>query len=117
MPKLMAWHKDAFTGDIYDFTIVSGNSPDPNDAIRVYTLLRPAKFSAVSDGLGRMLVMFSEEYDDLKPLMEIRNFRDSAGRELYEGGRWLMTEYEPILNIFNRVHAYRTRAALNPGGN
>lgn len=111
MPKLMAWQRDDFTGDVWDYTVTSG--PDLGEVTRNYFYWKPVKFSAVSDGMGRMLVMFPETVNDLKPIMQIRNFRDAAGRELYKDGVWLMTEFEPVLDIFNKVHAYRTRLSLN----
>lgn len=114
MPELFAFHKDTFTGDIYDFSIVSGG--EIGAETRIYTFLRSIIFSAVSDTMGRMLVYFPVTQSDLRPLMQIRNFKDASGTEVVPGGEWLMTEFEPVLNMFNRVHAYRSRCSVNVTG-
>lgn len=110
MPELFAWKKDDFTGDLWDFTIVSGG--DIEDQERIYSFLRSIRFSATSDGFGRMLVYFQLTENDLRPIMQIRNLCDRQGTEIIPDGIWQMTEFEPVLDMFNKVHAYRTRLAL-----
>lgn len=114
MPELFAFKKDHYTGELWDFSITSG--PTLEDEVYDYVYSRNISFSATSDGYGRMLVYFPVTESDLRPNMQIRNFRDAAGTEIIVGGEWQLTEFEPVLNIFDKVHAYRTRLSVNVEG-
>lgn len=110
MADLFAFQTAPFSGEVWDFTIVSG--PTPEDWTKVFTYWKDVKFTAMSDGFGRYNLHFSPDIDDLKVGQEIRMFTDINGHEIYENGRWAITQYQPVIDVFYKLSGYRVKVAL-----
>jgi hypothetical protein len=114
MPQLITWKQENFKGEVWNFTTQSGTTP--NTFTYFYTYWKDATFSAQSDGMGRLTCFFDKSIDDITTSMQIRNLTDRDGTELFGGGLWTVTEYQPVLDIWDRLSGYRAKLSLNVAG-
>lgn len=109
MAKVKAFQKFPFSAIAWDFNLIAEPS---GGNIRSYFLLRPVKLDVIQDDFGRILCIFEDSANDLKPGIQLRSLKDRAGLELYPGGIWSLATFEPDLNAFGYREGFRSRASL-----
>lgn len=109
MAKLNAFRSYPYTAVAWDFTLVADSTGQNS---RSYFMLRPVKLDVIQDDFGRILCIFSDSDDDLRPGVRLLALLDKGGNEIYPGGIWTLNTYEPELNTFGYRNGFRGRANL-----
>jgi hypothetical protein len=104
--KTNTFKKYEFTADLYTFSV--SQDAEGGD-IRSYQFERNISLSGSTTGLGRMFVFFKSSEDDVIELCQLFNFRDAGGNEIRTKGVWMLTNVEPLFNIWGHREGFKGR--------
>lgn len=95
-----------FTADLWSFTETTDST---GNNVFHYFFVRNISFTAVTSVFGKMTAFFNDTESDVKINCQLQKLKDAGGNEMNPGFIWLIDQYAPEINIFNRKEGYRAR--------